>query len=560
MKLTSLLLGLSLGSIGAAGFYAYSFDKSEYDWLAPQTLRVQFVTRTASLTEKTKGLRDKVEEMTGLKIPSFNETSGDFAVIADAQDRHGHDEENHNHDGQGKEKEPGHSEGDHDHGDHGTEKEHDRDEESHDHDNHGEEKERGHSEESSDHDDHGSEKAHDHDEEGHGHDDHGDEKERGHSEESRDHDDHGSEKAHDNDEEGHGHGDEDVVRLTKSQQEEFGVEIGYARSVRLGQVINLPGEVRYNRDRVAHIVPRVKGIVTTVSARKGDYVKAGDVLAVLESRELADIKAQYLASIGRLEIAQATFDREARLREEKISTEQAFLEAKGALLEAKIVLRTVQQQLYALGFSKGDLKQLRNEPDTALTAYQLIAPFDGRIINRHITLGETINDNSQAFVIADMTDLWVDFQIFPKDLGKVRQGQTVSVLNENGQILSESKIAFVASQIQEETRTGIARIQIPRTGNSLRPGMFVTAAVDIGSGDKVVTIPKTAPQIMNEKTVVFIQEGNGFEAQEVSLGRSHGDLIEVNNGLDLATPVVIAGAFVLKAQLSKAQFGDGHNH
>ena len=127
-------------------------------------------------------------------------------------------------------------------------------------------------------------------------------------------------------------------------------------------------------------------------------------------------------------------------------------------------------------------------------------------------------------------------------------------------ILTESKITYIAPQIQEETRTGLARLQIPTRGSFLRPGMFITASVEVGTKNKVITIPKTAPQIMNEKTVVFVEDGDGFEAKEVSLGRTHGDLIEVNNGIDTATPIVVAGAFVLKAQLSKAQFGDGHNH
>ena len=515
MKIIYLILGLCLGSVGTAGFYIYAFDKPEYVDLAPQSLRSQLISGTTTLWEETDDLRQVIADKTGFDLSAIK--------IAPADDKlASHDEKGHDH-------------GDADHKD----------------------------------DDHGDEKGHDHGDAGHKDDDHGDEKEHGHGDAGHKDDDHGDEKDHGHEEAGHkdhGHGEsghndgEEVVRLTESQQEEFGVELGYAKPRQLGETIALPGEVKFNGDRVAHIVPRVKGIVSTVSAKEGDYVKAGDVLAVLESRELASIKAEYLAASGRLEIAQANFDREARLRAEKISTEQTYLEAKGALAEAEIVLRTISQQLLALGFNSAYLSQLLREPDTALTSYQLVAPFDGRIISRHITLGETISDSNEAYIMADMSDMWVDFQIFPKDLEKIQRGQSVSVFNENNKIISKSKIAFIAPQIQEETRTGIARIIIPRTDMSLRPGLFVTASVEVGNGDEIVTIPKTAPQTMNEKTVVFITQNEGFEAQEVTLGRTQGEFVEVLSGLDLTTPFVTAGAFVLKAQLSKAQFGDGHNH
>ena len=579
MKLMSLLLGLGIGAIGTAVFYAYSFDKSEYDWVAPQSVRAEITESTTTLGRMTDELLKNIETWTGVEIDFVKGSLTELTGSAKAEDDHAHNEASHKDDDHSAGKEHGHNEEGHKDDDHGDEKEHDHSEEGHKDDDHGDEKEHGQSEEGHKDDDHDDEKEHDHSEEGHkdddhsagkehshseeGHkdDDHGDEKEHGHSEEGHKDDDHGDEKehGHGNDDDD-GHAEEDVVRLTASQQKEFGIELGFARVVKLGETINLPGEVKYNGDRVAHVVPRVKGIVSSVSARQGDYVKAGDVLAVLESRELAEIKSQYLASIGRLEIAQATFDREDQLRTEQISTEQSILEAKGAVAEAKIVLRSVRQQLLALGFNEISLKRLRDEPEAPLTPYKLIAPFDGLIINRHITLGETVDDSNEAFVIVDMTDLWVDFQIFPKDLRKVKQGQTVKVLDESGSILTESKITYVAPQVQEETRTGLARLQIPTSASLLRPGMFITASVEVGIEDKIFTIPKTAPQIMNEKTVVFVQEGDGFEAREISLGRTQGNLIEVKGGLDNTTPIVVAGAFVLKAQLSKAQFGDGHNH
>ena len=204
MKLTSLLLGLCIGSVGTAGFYAYSFDKSEYDWIAPQSVRAVLSESTAILGNKTDGLLKNIETWTGIELEPIKGSLIQLAGSVKAEDGH-------NHAGHGDEKDHGHSEDGHKDDDHGDEKDH------------------GHSEEGHNHADHGDEKDHGHSEDGHKDDDHGDEKEHGHSEDGHKDDDHGNEKehAHGNDDDGHGHEEEDVIRLTASQQQEFGICLLY---------------------------------------------------------------------------------------------------------------------------------------------------------------------------------------------------------------------------------------------------------------------------------------------------------------------------------------------
>ena len=172
MKLVSLLLGLGIGATGTAAFYAYSFDKSEYDWVAPQSVRAEITASTATLGGMTGELLKNIETWTGVELDQVQGSLNELTGSTKSEDDHAHDEAGHKHD------------------DHGDEKEH------------------GHSEEGHKHDDHGDEKEHGHNEGGHKDDDHGDEKEYGHG----------------NDDDGHGHAEEDVVRLTASQQKEFGIE------------------------------------------------------------------------------------------------------------------------------------------------------------------------------------------------------------------------------------------------------------------------------------------------------------------------------------------------
>ena len=134
---------------------------------------------------------------------------------------------------------------------------------------------------------------------------------------------------HKNHEEHDDHDDvEQVIKLTPEEIHEIGLQTAVAGSGTIDTRINLTGEIKLNEDRMAHIVPRVDGVVIEVNKKLGDIVKTNEVIAVIESRELADVKAEYLAAIERYEIAKLAFDREKNLWSEKISSEEDYLNQK----------------------------------------------------------------------------------------------------------------------------------------------------------------------------------------------------------------------------------------
>jgi len=266
--------------------------------------------------------------------------------------------------------------------------------------------------------------------------------EEGHAEESEaEHAGHG-EESHSED----AHGEEahvDAVKLTPEQMREFQVEIAAAGPGPLDTGINLTGEVRINEDKLAHIVPKLAGVVREVNKSLGDEVKPGEVMAVLESRELASAKAEFLSARERVTLAQATFEREKSLWERKISAEQDYLEAKQGLAEAQIALREAEQELHAIGFSEGYLAKLPAHSDAGLTRYEVPAPFAGTVIEKHVTLGEAVEADAGIFVVADLTSVWADFNVHQRDLPLVRTGQTVRIRTGEGMPETEATIAYV---------------------------------------------------------------------------------------------------------------------
>ena len=353
--------------------------------------------------------------------------------------------------------------------------------------------------------------------------------------------------------------DEETVQLSAGQMKEFGIELDVAGQGPIIVSLERPAEIKFDGDRLNHVGPRVDGIVTEIKVTQGQNVVKDELLAVLNSRELAELKATYLGNLERRNLAHENFERERRLWEKKISSEKDYLDAKSAFAEVEIALRSSAQKLRALGFTQQYIDSLTNSDATDLTKYEIRAPIAGTVIQRHLSLGEAVSADNEVFVIADVSAVWIEVTIYPKDMSIVRAGQDVWIdLGEGHQ--AEGKIAFVTPNVSEETRTATARVIIDNVDGRLKPGMFVKAGIEVGQQAADVRIPKSAIQTYEDAPVVFVQEGERFEPRRIKLGRENAQYVEVASGISVGETYVTKGAFTLKAELEKASFGDGHAH
>jgi membrane fusion protein, heavy metal efflux system len=411
---------------------------------------------------------------------------------------------------------------------------------------------------------HDPKKKHDH-EEGHDHENHGRDHRDAEDAQGHDDQDHGSKESHGRGEDDHsaheGHDGHGSVGLTPEQMDKFDIRIVAVAGGPIPVTIERPAEVIYNENALAHVVPRVPGIARTVKANEGDEVAEGDVLAVLDSRELADAKAAYLASLERLALAKDNYDRAETLVGKRIVSEKTHLTAKTDFAEARINLRSARQKLLALGIGEPRLKEIAEQDDVDLTAYVMYAPLGGTIVARHLTHGESVSIDREAFIIADVSTVWVDVSIYAHDLERVEPGQAVTIITDGG-LQVDGKIAFVTPNVSEETRTANARVELENAPRHLRPGMFVTARIALTADSVDVRIPANALQTHEGQSVVFVRDGDDgpLKPRAVTLGRSNGTYVEVLGGLKPGEAVVAEGAFLVKSQLAKSDFDDGHNH
>jgi len=368
-------------------------------------------------------------------------------------------------------------------------------------------------------------------------------------------------EGHDHGDTDDGHVDESVVQLSAVDAKRFGIEVDSAGTGRFDVHITVPGEIMVNADRLAHIVPRVGGIVQDVKKTLGDIVKKGEVMAVIESRDLADAKTVYLSSVERLELARSTFEREEKLWKGKISSEQDYLDARNVFAEARIEIRSAEQKLRALGFGQAYLDKLPEEPKEMLTSFEITAPFGGTVIQKHITLGELVKDDADAFVVADLDTVWVDLQVHQKDVGLVRKGQEVTISVQHGPA-TEGVIDYVDPVLNKNTRTALVRVVLDNSSSQLRPGTFITAEVLVDSLGSGLVVDKDIIQDVDNTSCVFVQNGHGFEARPVTVGWSNKSKVEIVSGLKAGEKVVTQNSFRLKAELEKTAGAScvGHSH
>jgi cobalt-zinc-cadmium efflux system membrane fusion protein len=183
------------------------------------------------------------------------------------------------------------------------------------------------------------------------------------------------------------------------------------------------------------------------------------------------------------------------------------------------------------------------------------------VVAKHATVGELLGVETSAFTVADLDSVWVVFNVYQKDLALVKTGQKVSIEIRPGSY-REGMVSYVSPLIDEQTRTVQARVVLNNSDGALQPGLFVTVRVAGSINKAPIVVPLSAIQTLEEKEVIFIEDGDGFKAVPVELGKENGELAIVVSGLRTGQRYVVRGAFELKSQIVASGMGAhaGHGH
>ncbi|QRY77312.1 efflux RND transporter periplasmic adaptor subunit [Pseudomonas sp. PDNC002] len=343
--------------------------------------------------------------------------------------------------------------------------------------------------------------------------------------------------------------DDEGLHLSPAQIEAAGIRVVSAGPQALDEAFSLPGEIGFDEDRTAHVVPRTPGMVESVAVELGQSVKKGDLLAVIASQQVSELRSELAAAQRRLALASTTFERERELWREKISAEQDYLQARQSLEEAQIALANARQKTNALSGVSASAGGNR---------YELRAPFDGVVVEKHLVPGEMVSEASAAFTLSDLSRVWASFSVAPQDLARVQVGKAARVEAPDLGMQVEGRVAYVGSLLGEQTRSAVARVTLANPDGAWRPGLFVNVRVRSAAREVPVAVPEQAVQEVEGKPSVFVRNAEGFAPRPVSLGVRSAGQVEVLAGLDAGDQVAGEGSFILKSELGKSSASHAH--
>ena len=339
-----------------------------------------------------------------------------------------------------------------------------------------------------------------------------------------------------------------TLRLSAEERQKAGIATQLLFETESPEQVVVTATILANQDKLAHVAPRVAGRIVKVSANLGDRVKAGQLLALLDSIELGEARSAYLQAASEAAVAKAAFERATQLQAENIIAGKEYLRARSEHEKAQASLRAASGKLSMLGAGTG-----RDDG----SVFTLTAPFAGTVIEKHAILGELREPDESAFTIADLSTLWIEVDLYEKDLAKVKQGARalVTLAAYPGEVF-KGKLTYVSSVMDKETRTVKARVEVPNPDDRLKPEMFATAAIDTGKAVKDLRLPEDAVLLLQGQPTVFVAEKDGFEPRAVETGERAQGMVVLKSGVAAGERVAVKGAYALKARLLKSQIGD----
>ena len=320
---------------------------------------------------------------------------------------------------------------------------------------------------------------------------------------------------------------------------------------------DFPAIVQPNQRNMAEITALVRGRVVEVYGELGQEVKANAPLAILYSSELGLAQSAYLKAKAKLHVAEQAFNRAQFLLQEQVIGEAELQRRQAELLSTQAEANESHDRLKLLGMNDEEFRRLESSRKIR-SVVPIVAPFAGRIIGRKLTRGEVVETTENLFVIADLSEVWVQANIPEKDIPFAHSvhasgDRQVEVrINAYPKEVFQGTITYVADVLDPVTRTMQLRIELPNRDGRFKPEMFATIRLFSEAQPDRLAVPESALQRDQGRTFVFVQRSlNEYEVRDVHVGESNGTVTAILAGLNEGEPVVTHGAFVLKSELLK---------
>lgn len=359
-------------------------------------------------------------------------------------------------------------------------------------------------------------------------------------------------------EEGEGEA-EGLVELTPEAMTAAGIQYAQVTERVAVAPLKATGTIEANQQRMQQVTSLVGGRLERVMAVAGDRVKAGAVLAVLSSPEIAELHGKEIEAQARVRLAESSLRRLRRLSDLGAAAGKDLATAEAEAQTAQAEVAHIRASLVALGSDE-------RVKGHSISSVALRAPIGGTITERVVNAGAGVQAGAPLFSIADLSTVWVIANVPESQINNMRIGTAAEVRSPAlGQSIARGRITYIDPMLNEETRTARVRLDVMNPREQLRIGTFVEVNFEAGGAQPQaateLVVPVEAIQTVENKTVVFVPAGKPghFEAREIQAGEQTNGLRKVTSGLTAAERVVTNGSFVLKTQMLKSEMGE-HGH
>lgn len=366
--------------------------------------------------------------------------------------------------------------------------------------------------------------------------------------------DEGNAEQSDKDSSEEGHAEEGEIQLTSQQMVEQGLKVAVASTGLVEKLTTLPGKLVVNTDQQAHISPNFSGYIEQVNVALGQSVQKGQTLAVLILPELIDQQANLRMAQVNLDLARKDYQREQQLWSQGISAKQDYQRAENAYRQAQITVQSSQARLNALGASGNNNGR-----------FLIKAPISGVISKKDIVVGENVQLADQLFVIENLKDLWLEFNLPNTSNIQLQVGQILNFKTNGSDQNYQAKVQTLNPEADLQTGRLQVRAKVTTQADVLRPNVLVNVFVTDAQAKTALRVQKKALQQVEGKPVVFVIESEEkglvhLKAQPIEVGVSSqdGQWLEVISGLTEGQKYIADGSFLLKSELEKDEAGHGH--
>ena len=366
--------------------------------------------------------------------------------------------------------------------------------------------------------------------------------------------DEGNAEQSDEDSSEEGHAEEGEIQLTSQQMVEQGLKVAVASTGLVEKLTTLPGKLVVNTDQQAQISPNFSGYVEQVNVALGQSVQKGQTLAVLILPELIDQQANLRMAQANLDLARKDYQREQQLWSQGISAKQDYQRAENAYRQAQITVQSSQARLNALGASGNNNGR-----------FLIKAPISGVISKKDIVVGENVQLADQLFVIENLKDLWLEFNLPNTSNIHLQAGQILNFKTNGSDQNYQAKVQTLNPEADLQTGRLQVRAKVTTQADVLRPNVLVNVFVTDAQAKTALRVQKKALQQVEGKPVVFVIESEEkglvhLKAQPIEVGVSSqdGQWLEVISGLTEGQKYIADGSFLLKSELEKDEAGHGH--